>query len=59
MVAWEYRIEVVHLDGSHLEDTETTLSMLGKVGWEMIALVPHEPDSHEFLAVLKRPDTEK
>ena len=59
MVTWEYRIELVHLNGSHLEDAETTLSMLGKAGWEVIALVPREPDSHEFLAVMKRPNAEE
>jgi hypothetical protein len=52
MTPWEYKIEVVNLDGEKLDGTELDLGVLGNAGWEIVTVVQCEG---RFLAIMQRP----
>ena len=57
---WEYHFEVMDLDspvsGDSLGEEETRLNALGKVGWEVVAMLPKMGKNNSWsIVLLKRP----
>jgi hypothetical protein len=57
MAQWEYRFEVLDLQGSDesLDESKDELNRLGHLGWEVVSLVPKMGAGESWcVALLKR-----
>ena len=64
MDKWEYTIQPINVDAQSVGPSEARLRELGKVGWEVVAVLPARPTQHgdtrashsvaTYLFVLKR-----
>lgn len=63
MDKWEYTLQPINVDASNVMPSEARLRELGKLGWEVVAVLPARPAQHAdaraghavtYLFVLKR-----
>jgi hypothetical protein len=53
MTKWEYLLEVVEL--RDLDESAKNLNEFGKAGWEIISMLPRNPQQTYLLIFFKRP----
>lgn len=59
MAQWEYRFEVLDLQGSEksLDDSQNELNRLGQLGWEVVSLVPKMGKGESWCMTLLKKET--